>query len=194
MAANISRRAFHQALITGSLSAGAVAAAYSQAPTVQAPATQTPKPADAPEEIRDYPAPKFKPNIRKPRLSATLNQDFVIYAHSELDMVKLLLDKYPTVLNAVVDWGNGDFESGMGGASHLGRRDIVTYLIERGARPDIFTWAMLGRLDIVKPLITAHPTLADAKGPHGITLQTHAKMGGKEAEEVFKYLESIKKA
>ena len=82
----------------------------------------------------------------------------------------------------------------MGGASHMGRRDIATFLIVKGARPDIFTAAMLGHLDVVKSLLTSHPTLADAKGPHGIPLLAHAKMGGKEAEAVFNYLEGLKKA
>ena len=131
--------------------------------------------------------------MRKPRLSATLNQDFVIYAHSELDMVKLLVDKYPVVLNATVDWGGGDWESGLGGASHMGRRDIALFLLEKGARIDIFAAAALGYLDVVKATLTANPGLIDAKGPHGIPLMVHAKQGGKEAEKVLEYLQSLKK-
>jgi hypothetical protein len=147
-----------------------------------------------PEEERDYPAPKFKPMLKKPRLSQTLVQDFVIFAHSDLDMVKLLLDKYPAVLNATVDWGGGDWESGLGGASHMGRRDIAELLLEKGARIDIFAAAMLGHLDTVKSLLAARPNLIDAKGPHGIPLIVHAKQGGKEAEAVFKFLEALKPA
>ncbi len=186
MSETISRRAFGAVVAGSVLSSAAVA----QAPQTPPKDPGLPQPPDDP---RDYPAPKFKPTLRRPKLGHTLVQDFVIYAHSELDMVKLLLDKYPAVLNATVDWGGGDFESGMGGASHMGRRDIVAYLIEKGARPDLFTWAMLGRLDIVKSLIEAHPQLADAKGPHGIPLIKHAEFGGKEAEAVKKYLESLKK-
>jgi hypothetical protein len=52
---------------------------------------------------------------------------------------------------------------------------------------------MLGHLDIVKALLTAHPALIDAKGPHGIPLIAHAKAGKREAEEVLRYLESFKK-
>jgi hypothetical protein len=183
----ISRRTLGAAIVGGALTAAAVAQGQDQA---QKPPEGLPQP---PDDTRDYPAPNFKPTLRRPRLGHTLVQDFVIYAHGDLDMVKLLLDKYPAVLNATVDWGGGDFESAMGGASHMGRRDIVAYLIEKGARPDIFTYAMLGHLEIVKSLIASHPTLADAKGPHGIPLIVHAKQGGKEAEEVLRYLESLKK-
>jgi hypothetical protein len=35
-------------------------------------------------------------------------QDFVIYAHADLDMVKKLLEKEPALLNATMDWGSGD--------------------------------------------------------------------------------------
>lgn len=146
------------------------------------------------EPERDYPAPKFKPSMKKPRISSTLAQDFVIFAHYDLDMVKKLLEKDANVLNATVDWGGGDWESGLGGASHLGRRDIAEYLLERGARLDLFAATMLGHLDAVKAMLTARPTLIDAKGPHGIPLVVHAKMGGKEAADVLAYLEGLKKA
>lgn len=174
MGERVTRRIFHASLIGATLAAG------------------LPVAAGADDDVRDYPAPTFKPTLKKPRLGGTFIQDFVIFGHYDLDMVKKLLDKDPAVLNATVDWGGGDWESALGGASHLGRRDIAQFLIDRGARPDIFTAAMLGHLDVVKNLIAAHPALAAAKGPHGIPLAVHAKMGGKEAEEVLKYLESLK--
>ena len=174
MESKVTRRAFHATLFGAALTAGAVTAAE----------------ADDPE--RDYPAPTFTPTLKKPRLGSTLVQDFVIFGHYDLDMVKKLLEKDPAVLNSTVDWGGGDWESALGGASHMGRRDIAQFLLEKGARPDIFTAAMLGHLDVVKSLIASHPTLVAAKGPHGIPLAVHAKMGGKEAEEVLKYLNDLK--
>lgn len=180
MSNQITRRVLGATVLGGTLAAVTDAHSQTQTPTTQ------------PEEQRDYPAPKFKPTLRKPRLSPTLVQDFVIFAHSELDMVKRLLEKEPAVLNATVDWGGGDWESGLGGASHMGRRDIAEYLLEKGARIDIFAAAMLGHLETVKSLLNAHPYLIDAKGPHGIPLIVHAKQGGKEAEAVFKFLEALK--
>ena len=51
-------------------------------------------PVEAPFE-RDYPAPDFKPSWKKPQLNRLLVQDFVIYAHSDLEMTKKLLEQEP---------------------------------------------------------------------------------------------------
>lgn len=185
----ISRRAF-AALSTGLLARSAKGA-LAQTPTPQAP--EPPKgPTEAPFE-RDYPAPKFNPSWKKKQLNHQMAQDFIIYAHSDLEMVKKLLDKEPVILNATIDWGGGDWETGLGGASHMGRRDIVEYLLERGARPDLFCAAMLGQLDAVKAFLTLQPKLIDAKGPHGFSLHFHAQVGGADSEKVLDYLQSIKK-
>jgi hypothetical protein len=170
---------------------GTAAAAAAAAEVQQGSAT--PLPPEPADDKRDWAEPKFKPQFKRPQLGRLLVQDFVIFGHGDLDMVKQLLEKYPAVLNATVDWGGGDFESALGGAAHMGRRDIAQFLLEKGARIDIFAAAMLGHLDVVKALIGARPYLADSKGPHGIPLIVHAKQGGKEAEEVLKYLEGLKR-
>jgi hypothetical protein len=107
-------------------------------------------------------------------------------------MTKKLLEKEPALVTAAMDWGAGDWESGLNGAAHMGRRDICEALIEKGARIDIFAAAMLGHLDVVKALITAHPALVDARGPHGINLHRHAQVGGPKSEKVLEYLQSVK--
>lgn len=142
---------------------------------------------------RDYPAPDFKPSWKKPVLNRTLIQDFVIYAHSDLDMTKKLLDKEPMLINSVMDWGAGDWESGLGGASHMGRTDIVQFLLERGARIDIFCAAMMGQIEAVKAFLTLQPKLIDARGPHGFSLHFHGQLAGKKADEMVAYLQSVKK-
>lgn len=149
-------------------------------------------PTETPFE-RDYAAPSFKPSWKKPQINRLLVQDFVIYAHSDLPMVKRLIEKEPGLVNGTMDWGNGDWESGLGGASHMGRKDIVEFLLDKGARIDIFCTAMMGQLDAVKSFLTLQPKLIDAKGPHGFTLHFHAQVGGKESEPVLDYLQSIKK-
>lgn len=143
--------------------------------------------------MRDYPEPDFKPSWKKPQLNRTMVQDFVIYAHSDFEMVKKLLEREPMLINAYMDWGAGDWESGLGGASHMGRRDIVEFLLERGARIDIFTMAMLGQLDAVKALLTLQPKLIDARGPHGFNLHFHGQLAGKMAEKMVDYLQSVKR-
>jgi hypothetical protein len=125
----------------------------------------------------------------KPPLSPELVQEFVAKAHGDLDAVGELLASESALVNAAWDWGGGDWETGLGAAAHMGRRDIALFLLERGARMDVFAAAMLGETEIVRALLTAFPTLRDARGPHGIPLLEHAKAGGDEAREVVELLE-----
>jgi hypothetical protein len=107
----ISRRIF-TSLSTGQVVGSATSLASADDKPV-APAA--PRPIEASFD-RDYPAPGFKPSWKKPQINRLLVHDFVIYAHSELDMTKKLLDKEPMLINAMMDWGGGDWESGLGGA------------------------------------------------------------------------------
>lgn len=127
----------------------------------------------------------------KPALEASLVHDFVGNAHSDLARVQELLEQEPALLHACWDWGGGDFETGLGAASHMGRRDIAEYLLEKGARLDLFAAAMLGKLDIIKATLAAFPGAIDTPGPHGIPLVAHARAGGDEARAVLEYLESF---
>jgi hypothetical protein len=134
------------------------------------------------------PASAARPDPLKPELV----KDFVTAGHFDLEKTKKLLAETPKLLNAAWDWGGGDFEMAIGGAGHMGRKDIALYLIGQGSRFDIFVAAMLGRLDIVKAILSLDPTLADSLGPHGIPLMAHAKKGGDEAADVVKYLSSLR--
>jgi hypothetical protein len=55
---------------------------------------------------------------------------FVIAGHVNLPAVKAMLTEEPNLINGTIDWGNGDFETALGGASHMGRCDIAEYLLE----------------------------------------------------------------
>ena len=127
----------------------------------------------------------------KPVIPANLVQEFVGNSHGELDRVKQLLAQEPGLINAAWDWGGGDFETGLGAASHMGRKDIASFLLEHGARLDIFAAAMLGNLEVVKAALTAHPEALRTPGPHGIPLIVHAEKGGEEAKAVLAYLQSL---
>jgi hypothetical protein len=128
----------------------------------------------------------------KPALEPALVQEFVGKAHGDLSRVQELLTQEPALINATWDWGGGDFETGLGAAAHMGRRDIACFLLDRGARLDIFAAAMLGELEIVKAALAAFPDAINTPGPHGIPLIAHAKAGGEEAKAVLKFLESLK--
>lgn len=127
----------------------------------------------------------------KPAIAATLVQEFVGKAHGDLNRVTELLAQEPALVNATWDWGGGDFETALGAAAHMGRKDIAIFLLEHGARLDIFTAAMLGKLDIVKAALTAYPEALKTLGPHGIPLIVHAQAGGEEALPVLEYLQSL---
>jgi hypothetical protein len=128
---------------------------------------------------------------KKPALEASLVQDFVGNAHGNLDRVKELLAQTPTLINSVWDWGDGDFETGLGAAAHMGRRDIASFLLENGARLDLFAAAMLGNLEIVKATLETYPDALNVLGPHGIPLIAHAQAGGNDAVQVYEYLKSL---
>jgi hypothetical protein len=128
---------------------------------------------------------------RPPAIAPGLVSEFVRKAHHDLGRVQELLAEEPKLVNACWDWGAGDFESALGAAAHTGRREIALFLLDHGARLDIFAAAMLGQLDVVTAALTAFPQSLRATGPHGIPLLAHAKMGGEAARPVLEYLQSL---
>jgi hypothetical protein len=190
----LNRRVFGFGASGGCVTAAGGGVAFGQddvAKSKESKPTATGGPIEASFE-RDYDAPSFRPAWKKEQINRTMAQDFVIYAHSSLEMTTKLLDREPGLLNAAIDWGGGDWETALGGASHMGKKDIVQFLIGRGARVDIFCATMLGKTEIVKTLLQMQPSLIDAKGPHGFSLHFHAQVGGDEAKETLDYLQSVK--
>ncbi len=116
-------------------------------------------------------------------------KEFVIAGHSKLTRVKEMLEQYPNLLYCRYDWGNGDFEEAIEGAGHLGNKEIAQYLIEKGARPNIFVLTMLGETAIVKAILEKYPVLLKAKGAHGLTLLHHANKGGEGAVNLVDYFQ-----
>jgi len=125
-----------------------------------------------------------------PPLDPATVQSFVASAHGDLDAVRTLLADEPQLVNAAWDWGGGDWETALGAAAHMGRRDIALHLLEHGARLDLFAAAMLGYVDIVGAILSDFPEMRDAAGPHGIPLVEHARAGGADARAVLDLLEA----
>jgi hypothetical protein len=131
------------------------------------------------------PAPGTEPK-RPPALDSKLVGDFVRAAHSNLAKVKTMLAETPRVIHASWDWGNGDFETALGAAAHMGNREIALHLLNAGARIEAFTAAMLGETDLVAALVRCSPAVANARGAHGLSLLHHAAHSGKvELAEVI---------
>lgn len=133
-----------------------------------ASAQQTP-----PAAIR--PEPK-----RPPRLDLDMVASFVGLAHKDqnLDKVAELVAKERKLVYASWDWGGGDWETGLGGASHVGSRRMARFLLEKGARIDSYCAAMLGDYEVISALVAADPTVVNARGPHGYSLLYHASISG----------------
>ena len=168
----LSRKTF---LIRGSLTA---AAAFVALPRLGG---QNPSPEASP-------APPAIPD-RGPQIESARVREFVIAGHSNLEKVKEMLAAQPALINATWDWGGGDFETALGGASHMGRPDIAEFLLAHNARLDLFAAAMLGKLEIVQAAVAAFPGIVQVPGPHKIPLLAHAEKGG--ATAVVDFLKSL---
>ncbi len=127
----------------------------------------------------------------EPQMDKAIVQEFVRVAHSDMDKVKLMLEEHPNLLNAAHDWKFGDFETALGAATHVGYKDLVLYLVDKGAQTDIFTACLFGHVQIVKSIIDIWPDTLHAKGPHGFTLLHHAIKGEEEALPVKEFLEAL---
>jgi hypothetical protein len=121
-----------------------------------------------------------------------LVREMVTVSHYDLHRVKELVEARPSLARAAWDWGFGDWETALGAASHMGNRPIAEYLISKGARPSLFSSAMLGHLEVIKSFVAVQPGVERIHGPHSISLLTHAKAGGQAARRpVFEFLQSL---
>jgi hypothetical protein len=116
-------------------------------------------------------------------------REYVLNAHGDLSRVEQLIAEEPRLVNAVWDWGGGDWESGLGAAAHTGRTEIARFLLAKGARIDLFAAAMLDQVEIVKATLEAFPEAVNIPGPHGIPLLAHAKVGN--ADRVAALIEAL---
>ncbi len=73
-----------------------------------------------------------------PALDSDLVREFVTNAHGDLEAVRNALAGERAFANASLDWGGGDWETALGAAAHMGRRDIAELLLAHGARLDVF--------------------------------------------------------
>jgi hypothetical protein len=148
------------------------------------PGISSPAPSPSSKDVPDFPE-------HDPQIDRASVKRFVIAGHFNLDAVKEMLVADPTLINGAIDWGNGDFETALGGASHMGRRDIAEFLLEHNARMDVFAATMLGKLEIVKAAVAAFPNIVNVPGPHKIPLIKHAEKGGEGAKAVLEFLRPL---
>jgi hypothetical protein len=112
-------------------------------------------------------------------------------SHGNIKRVQELVARQPALARASIDWGFGDWETCLDAAAHVGNKPIAEFLLANGARPTIFSAAMMGQLDVVKAFCVARPGIQTTLGPHGITLLSHARAGGPDASAVVQYLTAL---
>jgi hypothetical protein len=188
---NFTRREWLAAAPGAILVAGAGAAAANSASSIE------PRPIDPAGSIaevartlpQDAQPDRPRHHAEYPSQDPDRVREVVGASHANIGRVRELVEASPALAKAAWDWGFGDWETALGAASHVGRPDIAELLIKHGARPDVFTFAMMGKLAAVRACIEAVPGVQRIPGPHGITLLAHA--GGERAAEVRSYLESL---
>ncbi len=120
-----------------------------------------------------------------PQLSPELIREFVIASHFNLSKVQTLLSEQPALLTSKHQWGENDYEDGLGAASHVGNRPIAEFLLEQGAPLTVCAAAMLGRTTDVATFVQTDPAQANARGAHQIPILFHAALSGDTALTAF---------
>jgi len=111
---------------------------------------------------------KAKSEINKTRLT--------VASHEEFDVVRDILDKKPFLvacMNALDT--SKPAERPQGAAAHMGRRDILELMLERGVDLDIFMACALNRVNDVRDFLDRDPTSLNAHGSHKIPLLMHIR-------------------
>ncbi len=102
-------------------------------------------------------------------------RNFVLPAHSNLEVVHQLLAEEPRLLNEKYEEFD---ETALEAASHVGNRPIAEFLLEQGAPMNIYTAAMFGLKGEVAAFLDESPELVNGNGVHGISLLYHAALSG----------------
>jgi uncharacterized protein len=107
-------------------------------------------------------------------LDPSIVEECVGSAHGNLEKVRELVERHPALVDARAPWNETPIEA----AAQLGRRDIIDYLLSRGAPLDFFTACVLGRRDVVEAELARDPGRARSRGVHDLPSLYFAAIGG----------------
>lgn len=139
------------------------------------------QPSLAAQKLQDPPAP--------PPIASSLVKEFVVKGHGpNIEIMRDLLKQEPKLIHASWDWTAGDTETALQAAAHTGRQQMARFLLDQGARVDLFAAAMLGEFNFVKLALDVFPRALSVPGAHGIPLLNHAISGNTPAAPVVDYL------
>src|ERR1051326_3274407 len=98
-------------------------------------------------------------------------------AHGDFATVRELVERHPEIVDARAPWDETPIQA----ATQMGRRDIIEYLLEKGAPLDVFTASVLGSDDVVRAELDATPGLARTRGVHDLPALYFPAIGGQVA-------------
>ena len=98
------------------------------------------------------------------------------------------MEREPALLQSAWDWAAGISKVRYRPRRTPGSRDMALFLMDRGARFDLFAAAMLGQLAAFKAAVESLRRAAKYAAPTGIPLLSHAIQGDAAARGVLDYL------
>ena len=106
--------------------------------------------------------------------------EYVAMSHGNFARMKVLLDLYPKLLHANASWDELAVEAG----AHVGFKDGVRFLLDRGAPASLPTAAMIGMTAHVRKLLAEDPGRIWECGAHNMPPIWFPAIGGGEADHL----------
>ncbi len=106
-------------------------------------------------------------------VSSAEQRSFVGMGHGHFDGLRARLDADPRLVHAA----SSSTEMAIDAAGHVGRRDIVDHLLERGAPLSMVSAVLQGQTERVGALLDAHPERVHERGPHDFALLWYCAIG-----------------
>ena len=113
-----------------------------------------------------------------PDMSARVQNRFVQLGHARFDALKSELAREPRWVHALAT----NTEMAVDAAGHMGRADIVRYLLDRGASYALASALVLGELSEIRRLLDAEPRRIHERGPHDIPPLWYPALAGGNLE------------
>jgi ankyrin repeat protein len=98
---------------------------------------------------------------------------FVLYSHFALPQVRKWLDQCPDLLNTRSSWDELSVEA----AAHMGRKDIGSLMLDRGAAYSLATATVFGSLSDVRRMLGEEPRCIHERGAHSFPLLWYTAFG-----------------
>ena len=98
---------------------------------------------------------------------------FVLYSHFALPQVQKWLQQCPDLLNTRSSWDELSVEA----AAHMGRKDIGSLMLDRGAAYSLPTAVVFGPLSDVKRMLSEEPRCICERGAHSFPLLWYTAFG-----------------